>query len=425
VTGWAVRLETVYAAYRFEQSSISPGARELFCRTRRSLLEGQDAMAEGTVKWFNAEKGFGFITQDGGPDVFVHYSEIQGQGFRTLAENERVEFEVGQGQKGPQAERVRALAGGPSKLDHDDHHLHARGPGRSAGHSDDLRDRQQARTTEFLVQIYLGSPEGAAEVDESVLRVLDELGAEVGRRPPPMTGSWFRRFRARMKKVADSDQFSDLGLRIERALELQAIDGPQAQADAAQAGAAAGLIKSLEGQTNALVQIGSLLLVKVDGNLVVRNLTQGELSFMQKNPGSAANAREILDRLQGLHVEDLRAAPLDVPAGTVIPVPVEARAGAGHATLTGRVWASGDLRTLAVTNAGAVPVRNVWATVEGPHDQHGLRVSEEDLPLSLLMPGQSAMLDLLGSRNAHPISVALRGEGPVGEAVECVVQVDF
>ena len=64
-------------------------------------------MVEGTVKWFNAEKGFGFIAPaDGSADVFVHFSEIQGGGFRTLEENQRVSFEVGQGQKGPQATGV-------------------------------------------------------------------------------------------------------------------------------------------------------------------------------------------------------------------------------------------------------------------------------------------------------------------------------
>jgi len=67
-------------------------------------------MAQGSVKWFNSEKGFGFIAQDGGgPDVFVHYSEIQGNGFKTLDEGQRVEFEIGQGQKGPQAQSVRAI----------------------------------------------------------------------------------------------------------------------------------------------------------------------------------------------------------------------------------------------------------------------------------------------------------------------------
>ncbi|OKK11357.1 cold-shock protein [Streptomyces sp. CB00455] len=67
-------------------------------------------MAQGTVKWFNAEKGFGFIEQDGGgPDVFAHYSEIQSNGFKELQEGQRVEFEVGQGQKGPQAQQIHPL----------------------------------------------------------------------------------------------------------------------------------------------------------------------------------------------------------------------------------------------------------------------------------------------------------------------------
>jgi CspA family cold shock protein len=67
-------------------------------------------MTQGTVKWFNSEKGFGFIAPDGGAeDVFVHYSEIQGGGFRSLEENQRVQFEVGQGAKGPQATGVTAV----------------------------------------------------------------------------------------------------------------------------------------------------------------------------------------------------------------------------------------------------------------------------------------------------------------------------
>ncbi|MGA8977940.1 MAG: cold-shock protein [Pedococcus sp.] len=67
-------------------------------------------MAQGTVKWFNAEKGFGFIAQDGGgPDVFVHYSAIDSSGYRSLEEAQRVEFEVTQGPKGPQADAVRPI----------------------------------------------------------------------------------------------------------------------------------------------------------------------------------------------------------------------------------------------------------------------------------------------------------------------------
>ncbi len=66
-------------------------------------------MAQGTVKWFNAEKGFGFIAPTEGPDVFVHFSEIQGSGYKSLEENQQVEFEIVQGPKGPQASQVRAL----------------------------------------------------------------------------------------------------------------------------------------------------------------------------------------------------------------------------------------------------------------------------------------------------------------------------
>jgi CspA family cold shock protein len=71
--------------------------------------KGKASMPKGTVKWFNDAKGYGFISQDGGPDVFVHHTAIVGSGFRSLAEGEAVEFQLSQGPKGPQASQVQKL----------------------------------------------------------------------------------------------------------------------------------------------------------------------------------------------------------------------------------------------------------------------------------------------------------------------------
>ena len=68
------------------------------------------AREQGTVKWFNNDKGFGFIQRENGPDVFVHFRAIKGDGYRSLQEGQRVEFNVAQGQKGPQAEDVTVIA---------------------------------------------------------------------------------------------------------------------------------------------------------------------------------------------------------------------------------------------------------------------------------------------------------------------------
>jgi CspA family cold shock protein len=81
-------------------------------RRKDRIEEGVMSEADritGTVKWFNDAKGFGFISREGGPDVFVHFKSIQGNGFKSLAEGQRVSFKVTLGEKGPQAEDVQAL----------------------------------------------------------------------------------------------------------------------------------------------------------------------------------------------------------------------------------------------------------------------------------------------------------------------------
>jgi cold shock protein len=74
-----------------------------------SFRRDSNFMATGTVKWFNGEKGFGFISQENGPDVFVHFSAISGTGYRNLNENDKVEFDLANGPKGPQAQNVRVI----------------------------------------------------------------------------------------------------------------------------------------------------------------------------------------------------------------------------------------------------------------------------------------------------------------------------
>ena len=76
---------------------------------RTSSTREENALTTGTVKFFNAEKGFGFISRDGGDDVFVHYSNIKGTGYRTLSEGQQVEFDVAPGRKGEEAQNVRVV----------------------------------------------------------------------------------------------------------------------------------------------------------------------------------------------------------------------------------------------------------------------------------------------------------------------------
>lgn len=87
----------------------SPGAAAPHRTGEAGIEQPGVVVAQGTVKWFNGEKGYGFIAVDGGSDVFVHYSAIEMDGYKSLEEGQRVEFEVTEGQKGPQADKVHAV----------------------------------------------------------------------------------------------------------------------------------------------------------------------------------------------------------------------------------------------------------------------------------------------------------------------------
>jgi CspA family cold shock protein len=107
----AARLGGCYG--REESSERVRGKKAVSGSTSRRFphlgMQGSKALATGSVKWFNAEKGYGFISREDGPDVFVHYSAIQGNGYRTLEEGQSVEFDVGPGRKGEEAQNVRVV----------------------------------------------------------------------------------------------------------------------------------------------------------------------------------------------------------------------------------------------------------------------------------------------------------------------------
>ncbi len=97
---------SIIALTRYAESCILYTIRRPFAEKFKAEAEGETSMANGTVKWFNNSKGFGFITQDNGEDVFVHFSAITGEGFKSLNEGDKVTFEVVKGPKGLQAANV-------------------------------------------------------------------------------------------------------------------------------------------------------------------------------------------------------------------------------------------------------------------------------------------------------------------------------
>jgi CspA family cold shock protein len=102
-----LRYDLVLVASRLDGSTFAERHAPIRTTVDRRHQSKERQMANGTVKWFNAEKGYGFITVEGGQDVFVHYSAIDMSGYKVLEEGQQVIFEVGSGSKGPQAESVR------------------------------------------------------------------------------------------------------------------------------------------------------------------------------------------------------------------------------------------------------------------------------------------------------------------------------
>lgn len=156
------------------------------------------------------------------------------------------------------------------------------------------------------VVVYLDSAEHAERVERAVEDVAGAYGLRIIDREPPVVRSWFRRMSAKFEEAGGPATARRLARELDRAVELRAVDQVQAQVDSAQGDAVAKLLTALADTPNAVIQIGSVLLVKVDGIPRVRNLTQAELAYLQRNPELFHDPAAVLHILQEA-VETTRA----------------------------------------------------------------------------------------------------------------------
>lgn len=164
--------------------------------------------------------------------------------------------------------------------------------------ADDVIRPQLAFKRALPVTIYLADEADPTPVEAAARQVLDAFGFDVVGWLPPIRGSWYKAFTARTKDSVNSPEFKTRLKKVERALELQTMHRAQAEIDAAQGDAVAKLITSLAGSPNAIIQIGSVLLIKVDGVPVVRNLTRLELAHLEQNPALFRDPAGALHELQ-------------------------------------------------------------------------------------------------------------------------------
>jgi hypothetical protein len=156
----------------------------------------------------------------------------------------------------------------------------------------------------FAVTVYLADDEGHEEVQEALGDLLTAFDFDVVDSFPSLRGSWYRDFIAVSRRALTSHDLGERLQKVERGIELQLLHKQQAEIDSMQGDAVAKLLTALEHTSDALVQIGSVLLVKVDGVPAVRNLTQVELRYLEHNPRLLKSPAAILEALQAVDLVD-------------------------------------------------------------------------------------------------------------------------
>jgi cold shock CspA family protein len=311
-------------------------------------------MAQGVFKWFNADKGFGFITpDDGGADVFVHFSAIQTSGYRQIEENQRVEFEVVQGAKGPQAAVVGAVtasadgggaargarpapsggrggSGGSPPRDRGAARppaspprvLSDHGQAQVAAHPEPVRVYNRIDGT-LVVSVgndlggsYEEALAGPVPIDayldtddmtqaRRAIAALDELAATLGYGLPTKEtverGSVWRRAEARRGEHADLPDLRDRQVVFDRAIQPRLLEEYRADIDLKMSAAIANLVESLAAIPQACMQLSDMLVVKYENNdgpiVIVRMMTPIEVRAMERFPEIQKDPRNAIKAL--------------------------------------------------------------------------------------------------------------------------------
>jgi hypothetical protein len=155
------------------------------------------------------------------------------------------------------------------------------------------------------VTIYLAIEDDHEMVENALRLVLKAFGFEIVHTDSPVRGSWFRRFIGSAKELASDPEVEKRLIKVERAIDMRLLLMDQANIDAVQGDAVAKLLTALENTHSALIQIGSVLLIKVDGVPVVRNLTQRELAYMEQNPALFRDPAATLQELQKIDLGEV------------------------------------------------------------------------------------------------------------------------
>ena len=165
-----------------------------------------------------------------------------------------------------------------------------------ANRIDELEAARAALASGIQVRIYLAVGDDAGPIDLAVLDLLDAYGFRVEFRDVPVMGSWFREFWVHVKR--SSPPIDEQLVKLARAVELQGLDRPQSEVDLNQAEAVARLLGALDSESDALIQVGSVFLVKFNNVVVVRNLSQTELAYFSRNPALFKDPEKALQCLQ-------------------------------------------------------------------------------------------------------------------------------